>query len=509
MALSRPAQPPADERRTTRRAVRQQRLRRWLAGSHALLGIALAVLLAGLVSLLALRLNLTLDLPNSVEPLSPGTQAQVAALEQPLTITCIVERRHPGFVPVYRLLRELARTARAARRDLTVAFIDPHRDITRAAQLMRASGAEANTLIFEREGRWTVVRLDELFDYPADPAAPRRPIAFRGEATIATALARLSQTHAPTVYALAGHGERDFANYDPTTGYSTLAREIRRQGYDLRALTLAAADSIPGDCDVLIAAGPRNGLSAAEVDRVDAYLTRGGRLLLLADRDRRSGLEPILDRFGLTLTDLTAVGPQTLSGYEVVVDHFASHPVSRGMSNTAAVFVSPQIIGTRQPDAATRTDQVLVTVVAEAPREAWGETAPEAFPRHYDPGVDCKGELALLVAVERGGSAAADVAFRPMRLVVAGDSHFGSNGLLEHGRNGNRDLLLNALDWLADGPATAAAPPSRDALRLGLSRRQWTIFTVGTAAVIPAAWLLLGALVLGLRYLRTAPRPGR
>lgn len=499
----------SSSKEAARHAIRRRRRRSFGGGFHALLQCALALVVASVVSAILFRFNPDIDIavPFSRGVLDDGTRAQIAALDAPLSITAVVERNHFGFDRIRRLLRAIRLAGVATQRELKIERVDPHRDVARAAELLEGSGVRINTVFFESQGKSLAIPVEEFFDYAVDEETGKRhPTSFRGEAVCSAAMARVASTRAPVAYALSGHGERGFDDYDPLVGYSTLAREIRRQGYDLRTLMLVDSGGVPDDCDVLVVAGPRNELVDGEADRVAAYMAKGGRLLLLQDRGRSSGLEPLLARFGIVPRPLTAVSQRTLTGYEVVVGDFARHQMVRGMDHSSAVFTSPQVLGTVADDDVARPDALVsTTVIAAAPADSWGETSPDAFPRHFDQGVDVKGELPLVVAARRGTDAT-DTAFKEPRIVVVGDSHFGSNAALERGRNGNRDLLLNALDWLSDNPAADAFAPAADPRRPDLDRESWTLYLVLSIGVLPGAVLLVSALYVAFRRARTSPR---
>ena len=107
----------------------------------------------------------------------------------------------------------------------------------------------------------------------------------------------------PTIYFLAGHGERDPVNFDAKEGYSGIARMIDRENMKIMKLALIGSQKIPEDCDVLVIAGPRTRLAQREVDEIDVYLQKsGGRALMLLDPEIVTGLEPLLTRWKIELT---------------------------------------------------------------------------------------------------------------------------------------------------------------------------------------------------------------
>ncbi|MFA7054069.1 MAG: hypothetical protein WC328_13735, partial [Kiritimatiellia bacterium] len=75
---------------------------------------------------------------------------------------------------------------------------------------------------------------------------------FRGESVCAAAIARLALPfERATVYWLQGHGEVRFDDYDDLHGFSDIARELNRSGFDLKALALPGLSRLPEDCHLL------------------------------------------------------------------------------------------------------------------------------------------------------------------------------------------------------------------------------------------------------------------
>ena len=485
------------------------RLRRWSSGAHRLAAVGLATLLLGLVNLLAVRLDAHWRLPEPRAALSMRARTMMAATRGEVQVKVLLPRSHKDFEPLRQLLadmRDAAAAAGGAR--LVIEHVDPYRDLARAAQLARLYGVAGWAVVFVSGERVEKVPLDEMVEAVA-PAGERLmattpPRArFRGEQLCVTALARLARPRTPVIYALGGQGERDTENYDPLNGYTDFAREIRREGYDLRKLALSGADGIPADCDVLLIAGPRNPPAAETRAAVEAYLARGGRLLFLADRARElpHGWEGVMERMGLRFANLTAVGARTLGGFSLIVDRFSPHPIARELEKNAVYFVNPQVIDVLAPEQGAATDRLLADVVVAAPDGAWGETDPDRLPRRFDPGVDRQGRLPLVVAVERGAGLGADVGLRSMRAVIFGDSHVAVNAVLSGGRTGNRDILLNAIHWLSESglPSAPSLMAEGNALQLGLSRSRQIRFFLHSAVYWPLLVAVLGCLRVAAR----------
>src|SRR5262249_56285814 len=70
---------------------------------------------------------------------------------------------------------------------------------------------------------------------------------------------------------------------------------------------------------------------------------------------------------------------------------------------------------------------------------------------------DLPGPVPVMVAGTPALPAAADGSAAKARLVVVGDTNFASNEFIDAGRN--RDLFLNAANWLSGDVAAVAVPP--------------------------------------------------
>lgn len=321
---------------------------------------------------------------------------------------------------------------------------------------------------------------------------------FRGERVCASAIARLARPFdRPAVFWLTGHGEARFDDYDALYGFSDIAREILRDGFDLKPLSLPGLKEIPGECHVLAIAGARNAFVPEELAMIEAYLRRGGRLLCLLapGAPGPGGLPALLERWGIRVTPFTAAAGRTLTGDEVFCTDFADHPVTRDLANAAVVFGRAACLDALPPAAAGPDGPRAEPLVKTGP-DGWGESAPDTLPRAFDAGSDLKGPVTLAAASEWGGNAAKDLAFKPTRLCVFGETDFVMNGALASRANANRDLLMNALSWLAGVDAGTAPSLGGDAtLFTGLSRRGWAGLAAAASAAIPGGLFLLFCLL--------------
>ncbi len=475
-----------------------QRERLWRRLGTRLSGAAaagLALAFAAALAAVALRLDVRFELPlDGCCRLSERTREVVGRVAAPVRITCFMAGSHPAHRPAVRLLRGLRAASQGGEgAPLSIAFVDPRRDLAEARRLLDA-GVAPDALVFDGGGRRLTVGADELLTAPPGPSGRGRAL-FTGESLCAAAIERLGRGDPEVLYWLTGHGAAGAEDYDPQSGYSDMARELAHNGFTLRPLRLWEAKGVPADAAALVVAAPRHALAPEEAGWVQEYLNKGGRLLYLAPSRGRSGLEEVLSRWGIVMTPFRAVSARTLSGADRVISDYGDHPVTRGFGGTATVFLSPWCIETVSFGDAGAADRIRVTALARTSAEGWGE-ADEAQPPRFDAEKDIPGPVTIAAAAERGGGASADLGFRATRVVAVGEGSFVSNGLFGKRLSANRDLVINMVNWLTGIDAAALPSLGGDtALASGLDRAGWLRMLSWVAGVFPAAVLAVGLLV--------------
>src|SRR5699024_3916082 len=98
------------------------------------------------------------------------------------------------------------------------------------------------------------------------------------EATVTTALQRLSGGGEQWLIFVSGHGEHSLADSGPG-GYSQLAAALDAQGLKTRELNLARTAAIPDNIAALVIASPQSALLPGAVKIINSYVQQGGNLL--------------------------------------------------------------------------------------------------------------------------------------------------------------------------------------------------------------------------------------
>lgn len=441
--------------------------RKWFFGAFCC--VSLAALAAALADALLAQWRPNLDLRNfgPETVLSERARTALADTTGNVSITCILPKDSAASLPTGRLLRAIAQASRTeAGAVLEVAYVDPRLEPAAAAQLM-AQGAEGTGLLLRRAGRSVFVPeralLTETGGY--DPA--------EAEGALVAALARLSRADGVTVGWLMGHGEQNLTGTDPITGFSGLRRTLENEGFRIRELTLDAAApeaTIPADLGALVVMGPRYPITAPERALLADWLERGGRLFLALPPSGDAGLGPLLERWGIRAGTFPRRPTRSTDGGAGLTKSLSvGHPVTRELAGLAQLsFVAPRaLVAAEVPRGVTVTPLVQM--------EAWSSTDSVARTNET---------VTVMLAAERGGAAGSDLAFRPGRLIVTGETLFAENRYVLNHATANRDLLSNAVRWLM-GLSGSGARGGAGVLRIGQDRRAWRTDFLVVALGVP------------------------
>src|SRR6185503_13093356 len=230
-------------------------------------------------------------------------------------------------------------------------------------------------------------------------------------------------------------------------GFSQAKEALDKANYDTKPLPLARQGKIPDDAAVLILAGPRNDFFGPEIDALDAYLGRGGKLLAMInppfpEKSQAESVRKLLGKYGFTLgedlvIELNPIGQLFGIGPQVpIVQQYESHPITRDMAGITTLFPLTRSLNT----SGTAPAGVTVQPLAKTSPDSWGETDRGELERGQvkpDP-QDTKGPLTLAAVATKD----------KIRIVVYGTAGLAGNQFLNV--QGNKDFFLNTVSWLAE-----------------------------------------------------------
>jgi len=291
-----------------------------------------------------------------------------------------------------------------------------------------------------------------------------------------------------------GHGEKDTADTEKT-GFSQVKSALEKTNYQVKDLLLARETKVPDDAAIVVVAGPQKDLFPNELDALQGYGARAGKMLFLVDPFQAPNLTPLLERFGLVLgndviIDINPEGRILGAGPEIpVVVDYVSHPITRDFRFATLFPVARTVTPTDKPPAG-----VTVQALARTSPESWAETNQEEIRTGQvrpDPG-EARGPLSVAaVATIDAKEAPADRKDAKARVVAVGNSNFASNAFLN--LSGNRDFFLNTVSWLAEEENLIAVRPKEPRTNpVFLTAAQGQVLFWVPVVLLPLAMIVAG-----------------
>lgn len=297
---------------------------------------------------------------------------------------------------------------------------------------------------------------------------------------------------------VSGSGEHTLDDTD-STGLSQFKTLLERDNYKPQALTLVDKTAVPSDCTVVVVAGPKNDYTPNEVTALKNYVQGGGRAMVLLDPPlnfqrehiaENTGLADLLQSWGVTedkdlvleenpMAQLFGFGPEI-----PLVSNYDSQPIVNDLKNSFTGFPIPRSLEVKNGDHTTVDKLFSTTDRAVAVTNLSASEVNPADPNNK------KGPFVLGAA----GTYNTGDPKKPGRFVVIGSAGFLTNGMV--GFQANRDLALNAVNWLSsDEDLISIRPKEAEDRRLNVTQRQMNGFFYTDIIAIPIL-LIVGGIVI-------------
>ena len=498
--------------------------------------IALFVIL-GLLNFLGIRYEKTIDLTeNNLYTLAPQSKKLVSDLQQPLTVWVFND---PPSQETERVLKNYQQQSEQFR----FQFVDPQQNIAKVEEF----GVESYGEVY--------IEYDDKTQF-VQPVSEGEPIS---EVKLTSTIQNIQRDRVSFVYILQGHGEPSLEAVQG--GLSQAVASLKQQGYQVQPFNFAEETNLPNLANsVLMIASPQRELLPGEIDAIANYLAEGGSLLLLLDPDSNSGLNPILEMWGIQFDDrviVDASGQGQVLGFNVataLVTRYGDHPITNPFGNGISIYPLSR------PVDAIEKEGINATPLAYTNEASWAESDTTQEQLEYNPERDRAGPLVISFALDREEESSPqsegetpdtetsspeaepetatetpegetpdtetsnpeaepetatetpeaetqdteteEISYpqpnSDARIVVFGDSDFATNGLFVQQLNG--DMFLNTIDWLAnrDNDSLALRPKEETNRRINLSPQQAVILSRTAIGIVPLFGLIL-AIISWLR----------
>ena len=465
----------------------------------AILGFTFIVGLNFLASSHFVRKDLT---ENARFSLAPETKAFLRDLENPTKIiVTLTEKAHEDiFNDVEGLLREYVYHGSPGGGDmLTVEYVDVFQQRSRAQALVSEYGLDSENAILVVSGdRRKLINWAGLYAQNEEGEIT----GFNGEQLFTSAIIEVSQNKRPRGNFLAGHGEMNVDEIDPTRGLSRLKQFLMERNFDISGLDLTTVEALPEDADLVLVAGPQAPFPPIEVERLRNYLDNQGRLIVFLEPYITHGLDDLFYEWGIMADDRIIIDQSRdsqISGGDTLIRQFSgTHPITAYLID----YQLSVLVGTPRPvrlnPGREEDDSLNITEIMGSSAQSWAERSyrVESEPQ-YSPGVDIPGPVPIAAVSERDVGSELGLSLQGGKLAV-----FGNADMLANGRffdYGNQILASNILNWAIGETEMLSIPPRPvQEYKLAVSEADLLKLLFWLMSV-PVAVGILGVVILLLR----------
>ncbi len=117
------------------------------------------------------------------------------------------------------------------------------------------------------------------------------------EGQITSAIQYVTSENLPKIYMVTGHGEADLGTY--------AADYLEKQNIEMEKLETLTMEAVPEDCQALIVVGGNKDFTESEVEKIQEYLTAGGKAVFYLDYavEDRANLKKLMEHYGIMMQD--------------------------------------------------------------------------------------------------------------------------------------------------------------------------------------------------------------
>jgi ABC-type uncharacterized transport system involved in gliding motility auxiliary subunit len=298
-----------------------------------------------------------------------------------------------------------------------------------------------------------------------------------------------------TVCFVTGSGEHQPDDRE-RDGLSSFKDLLSKDDYGSKTIGLLQQAEVASDCTALVIAGPTRNYEPPEVDAIRRYVEDGGRALLMLDPPLRLGHSEIADNDGLTnllqswgvtlskdmILDLNPIGQLAGLGPQVaLVTSYSTQPIVNEMKGTATGFPLARSMEIKS------TDKTSVQKLFDSSSSSLATSNLSSASVNVNDPKNKKGPLTIAAA----GTYNTGKENSQGRFVVVGSSSWAANSFINF--NGNDDLALNAINWLAsDEDLISIRPKPQEDRRITMTRAQLNLVRLTSQFALPLAVVIVG-----------------
>ena len=394
-------------------------------GLNAVVYSAIFLALFAMINFLGARYHHRIDVSSTgVNSLSEQSKKIVTGLTEPVSIDAFVEDGRDS------VLEELLDAYKYESTKVSVRMVDPQ---LRPELAQEAGVTQVPTLRVRMGDRSTLVTTTD-------------------EEAVTNGIHKVTSTQRKKIYFVEGHGEPGIDDKESMDGVGLFSEALRNQNYDVAKLFLPEAQGVPDDAAAVLVIAPAREMFPQELDVLDRYLRKGGRVLFLLEPQKNGEIVPFLAKWGVVVENHVILDQQmrlfqgVTLGLDPVVSTYGQHPAVKSMTERTLFSLARPV-----HTAAELPKGLHIEPIASTAKTSWAESDLDLLFQQskatFEEGKDLPGPVSLAVAVSAFAKDVGGEGDGELELAVFGDSSFATNKYWR--QLFNDSLALSVVGWLA------------------------------------------------------------
>lgn len=352
-----------------------------------------------------------------------------------------------------------------------------------------------NSVIVECGDKYRYISYEEMYEvsneyYSIYSTADE----FSGESLITSAISYCITEELPVIHVLEDHGEEELTE--------DFQSALERDNLETESLSLLSGDSVPEEVECILINSPSTDISETEKDMLIEYLDNGGRLLIISgtvQEDELTNLNAVAEYYGISVLEGVVVEEDTgyyvFEGPVMLMPEMNSSDITDPLIEDNYHVIVPV---SKALDLSEVSDDVTVTSLLESSESSFIKEEGYDITTYEKEDGDIEGPLSLAVLVTKDLKDD-----RQSQFVWIASSEILNEVYNSYSSDANEDFVLNALEMMCEkDDSISVRSKSLTNEYLTISTSDSSLIKVVTIAVIPAAYLVIGIIVVVRRRRR-------
>ncbi|MCX8029387.1 MAG: GldG family protein [Brevinematales bacterium] len=417
----------------------------------AIIGLVLGILIV--LYIISSNRSLKFDLTSEqLYSLSPYSMEVIKSLNSNVKITLFARRGEA--TELEKILEEYSKNSEK----ISFISVDPIKDPITAKRYELPQG-ESIIIVVESGANKKYIRGTSLIEYQQTSYGPRA-VGIKVEEEVTSAILDVIGS-SRTIYFLVGNGEHRILNDAPGGDseytFKTWRSYLEKANFTLKELNLSTTKDIPSDAGSIVILGPRRIIPIEVQDKLYAYFTNGGSIVILLEPiigsevyDKTFSINYLLTKLGFYVKNNVVFDQERFNPYVgrlfYIIPYIHYSPITSDIRRKGLPIqlVTAMAIG-RLENIEGQLGYRYYDIMSSS-EDSWGEVSiPESgknFTASSDE-KDIKPPIILGYAIEK---VVENDKSKTSKMVIIGDIDFLSDYFIES-MSGNLELALNIIEW--------------------------------------------------------------